>query len=121
MNRIVLMLVAMVGSAIPAFAQQRPLQTEDPETIGAGRLLLEAGITHDRDVYLPVSGLRGNLSLLPDFGVSLGVSSIAEIQIDWAPYQQLSITRRMPGAPLARLLRLDGDTTSDFGDVHIGA
>ena len=41
--------------AIPASAQQRPLQTEDPETIGSGRILIEAGIDYNRDVYNPVS------------------------------------------------------------------
>ncbi len=83
MNRCVLALAAMLGCAVSAFAQQRPLQTEDPETIGSGRALIEAGIDYDRDVYLPVSGLRGNLTTMPSFGVSLGVSSIAEIQFDW--------------------------------------
>ncbi len=113
--------LAMIGATAPAFAQQRPLHTEDPETIGTGRVLIETGIDYDRDVYLPVSGLRGNLALLPSFGASLGVSSIAEIQIDWAPYQKLWITERVPGAPLSRYLQLDGDTTDDFGDVSIGA
>jgi len=121
MNRRIVLVLALLCCSVPALAQQRPLQTEDPETIGAGRVLIEAGIVHDRDVYLPVSGLRGNLSLLPDFGVSLGVSSIAEIQIDWAPYQKLSITEQVPGAALSRYLNLDGDTTDDFGDIHIGA
>ena len=87
--------------AAPAFAQQRPLQTEDPETIGSGRMLIEAGLDYDRDVYFPVSGLRGNLFTVPAFGVSLGVSSIAEIQIDWGVYQKLSITDQVPGAPLS--------------------
>ena len=121
MNRRIILVLALLCCSAPALAQQRPLQTEDPETIGAGRVLIEAGIVHDRDVYLPVSGLRGNLSLLPDFGVSLGVSSIAEIQVDWAPYQKMSITDQVPGAPLAHVLQLDGDTTDDFGDIHIGA
>ena len=121
MYRRTVLALALLCCSVPAFAQQRPLQTEDPETIGAGRVLIEAGIVHDRDVYFPVSGLRGNLSLLPDFGVSLGISSIAEIQFDWAPYQRLFITERVPGAPLSRYLQLDGDTTDDFGDVHIGA
>ncbi len=121
MNRRIVLVLAVLCCGAPTLAQQRPLQTEDPETIGAGRVLIEAGIVSDRDVYLPVSGLRGNLAMLPDFGVSLGVSSIAEIQIDWAPYQKLSITEQVPGAPLARFLQLDGDTTDDFGDIHIGA
>ena len=121
MIRCVLVLAAMLGTAVSASAQQRPLQTEDPETIGSGRALIEAGIDHDRDVYLPVSGLRGNLTTMPSFGVSLGVSSIAEIQFDWALYQKMKITDRVAGAPLSHLLQLDGDTTDDFGDIRIGA
>ena len=121
MNRCVLALVAMLACAVSASAQQRPLQTEDPETIGSGRALIEAGIDYDRDVYLPVSGLRGNLLTMPSFGVSLGVSSIAEIQFDWGLYQKLEITDRVARAPLSHLLELDGDTTDDFGDIRIGA
>ena len=47
-----------------------------------------------------VSGLRGNLFTVPAFGVSLGVSSIAEIQIDGGLYQKLGITEQVPSAPL---------------------
>ena len=39
--------------AVPAFAQQRPLVTEDPEVVGAGRVLLEGGIDYGRDVLFP--------------------------------------------------------------------
>ena len=111
----------VLAAATPSFAQQRPLKTEDPETIGSGRVLVEAGIDYQRDVYLPVSGLRGHLFTIPDFGVSLGVSSIAEIQIDWGVYQKLDITDQVAGAPLSDMLVLDGSTTDDFGDIHIGA
>lgn len=104
-----------------AFAQQRPLVTEDPEVIGAGRLLLEGGIDLDRDVSYPVSGLRGNRIAVPTIGVSIGISSIAEIQIDGAFYQRLDITERNPNAPLARLLDVDGDQTSDVDDFIIAA
>ena len=111
----------ILAAASPSVAQQRPLQTEDPETIGSGRVLVEAGVDYQRDVFLPVSGLRGNLFTVPAFGLSLGVSSIAELQIDWGVYQKLDITEQVPGAPLSRLLLLDGSSTDDFGDVHIGA
>jgi hypothetical protein len=113
--------VALALCAAPVFAQQRPLRTEDPETIGAGRILIEAGLDYNRDAYFPVSGLRGNHLVVPTFGTSLGVSSIAEIQIDWGIYQKLSITEQVASAPLADLLQIDGDSTDDFGDIHIGA
>lgn len=121
MRRRIIVALFVLAAASPSFAQQRPLKTEDPETIGAGRALIEAGIEYDRDASFPVSGLRGNHFALPSFGVSLGVSSIAEIQFDWAPYQKLSITEQTPGAPLSDVLQLDGTTTDDFGDIHIGA
>ena len=61
----------ILAAATPSFAQQRPLKTEDPETIGAGRVMIEAGVDYDRDVFLPVSGLRGNLVTVPAFGVRM--------------------------------------------------
>ncbi|MDP2319511.1 MAG: hypothetical protein Q8O42_09275 [Acidobacteriota bacterium] len=115
------LLVLGMAAASPALAQQRPLQTEDPETIGSGRALIETGIDYQRDVSFPVSGLRGNHLTMPAFGLSLGVSSIAEIQFDWGIYQKLNITERATGAPLAHLLQIDGDSTDDFGDIRIGA
>ena len=47
--------------AVPAFAQQRPLVTEDPEPIGAGRVLVEGGFDMAHDYQSTVSGLKGNL------------------------------------------------------------
>ena len=115
------LLVLGLAAASPALAQQRPLQTEDPEVIGAGRILIEAGIDYKRDVFLPVSGLRGNLLALPPMGISVGVSSIAEIQLDGGLYQRFTITEQATGAPFSPLLELDGNTTSDIEDLHIGA
>lgn len=107
--------------AAPAWAQQRPLQTEDPETIGAGRILLEAGVDYERDVFFPLSGLRGNLFTAPSLGVSIGVSSIAEIQVDGGFYQQLRITEQVPNALFSPLLKIEGQETSDVKDLDLGA
>jgi hypothetical protein len=112
--------ICLVGLlAAPAAAQQRPLVTEDPETIGSGLVLLEAGIDHQREVVYPVSGLTGNLFKFPTLGVSFGISSIAEIQIDGALYNRLSITDRVD-APLSSMLDVDGDETTSVDDIVIG-
>ena len=110
----VIVAVALV-TAETAQAQQRPLITEDPETIGAGRVLIEAGVSFERDVAYPVSGLTGNRISIPTFGVSIGLSSIAEIQVDGGVYQRLNVTEFEP-APLSGLLDFDGDETSDVED-----
>lgn len=113
-------LAILLSTATAAWAQQRPLVTEDPEVIGAGRILLEGGIGLERDVSYPLSGLEGDRLALPTFGISVGFSSIAELQIDWGMYQRLDITARDENAPLAGLLTVDGDQTSDVGDLVLG-
>ena len=101
-----------------AAAQQRPLATEDPETIGGGRLLIESGIDIERDVVFPVSGLRGDSFSMPTFGLSVGLSSIAELQIDGGFYHRLDITERRV-APLSNLLDINGDQTRDVEDFVV--
>jgi len=115
---VVIAFLAACLPAGPAAAQQRPLVTEDPETIGGGRILIETGLETARDIFLPGSGLTGNLLKAPTLGVSIGLSSIAELQIDGALYQRLRITGRQP-APLAFKLNFDGETTSDVEDLTI--
>lgn len=115
-----LMLVAvLVGFAGPVWAQSRPLVTEDPETVGPGQILFEAGIEYNREAWFPVSGLKGNLWRVGTFGLSFGVSSIAEIQVDGGVRNSLSIKERFV-APLSNMLTIQGDTTSSVEDFVIG-
>ena len=104
-----------------ALAQQRPLVTEDPETIGAGRILVEGGIDYSWDVEYPASGFEGNLFRTSLLGVSVGISSIAEIQIDGGFHNHLNITKRDPTAPLYdQVTEAPGDTAGDVEDTVIG-
>jgi hypothetical protein len=108
-------LICVLGS--PAAAQQRPLATEDPETIGAGRVLLEGGVEFARKQQYPVSGLQGDLWRIPSVGISIGISSIAEFQIDGG-FNQLVIAEREP-APLAGRVTATGDRTRDVQDLVV--
>ena len=111
-------LATLFWTASPTSAQQRPLTTEDPETIGSGRILFEAGMDVEREAFYPLSGLTGNLFAVPTLGLSIGAGSIVEIQIDGGLYQRLSVTEREP-APLAGLLDFSGDQTSSIKDLVI--
>ena len=93
-RRFVFGVLAVLALARPAAAQQRPLITQDPEPIGAGRILIEGGIEYSAAQQYPVSGLQGNLWRIPTFGVSIGISSIAEFQVDGGPFDRLTITGR---------------------------
>jgi hypothetical protein len=119
MIRWFVLMVSFLMSATTAFAQQRPLITEDPETIGAGRILVEGGLDWAHDAHYPASGLQGDLLRLPTIGLSFGISSIAEFQIDGSLYDRLSISARNRNAPLAPLITRTGDTTSDIEDAIV--
>jgi hypothetical protein len=121
-RRLAAALIILVGTfafAPGAAAQQRPLITEDPEPIGAGRLLIEGGLDFASNETYPVSGLEGNLLRLPTVGVSIGISSIAEFQIDGGFYDRLNIDIRNPNAPLASEVTSTGSRTSDISDFVV--
>ena len=112
--------VATFAVARPVHGQSRPLVTEDPETVPAGYVLIEGGVDYAQDVTYPVSGLRGNLWRIATFGVSFGVSSIAEVQLDGGLRNRLTITSFDVDAPLFDILEVTGNQTSDFEDLSVG-
>lgn len=120
MTRVLVGTLLTLTLAVNAAAQSRPLVTEDPETVGAGQILLEGGIDYARKVKYPASGLEGTLWRIGTLGLSFGVSSIAEIQIDGGLRNRLAITTRQD-APLSHMLTTDGDSTGDIEDVVVGA
>ena len=117
--RTVAIFIILLATTRPGFAQQRPLVTEDPETVGSGLILLEGGFEYQNDLFYPVSGLTGDLLRIGTVGVSLGISSIAELQIDGGIIQRLTVTDREL-APLSSQLTYTGDHTKDYEDVVIG-
>src|SRR5215210_2031694 len=110
--------VMSVGAPGGAAAQQRPLTTEDPETVGTNRVLLEGGVELDKGQSYPAYGLEGDTTHVPMLGISVGVGPNAEVQVDTELLQRLHITKRQP-APLAPLLRITGDHTSSIGDLSV--
>jgi hypothetical protein len=109
---------ALALMAVSALAQQRPLLTQDPEPIGAGHVLVQAGIDAAHDQQFSVSGLEGNLIRFPTVGLSVGISSIAEFQVDGGFYDRLNITARH-SAPLSSEVTATGTSTSDVDDAVV--
>jgi hypothetical protein len=104
-----------------AHAQQRPLVTEDPETIGINRVLVEGGISVEKGQEIPVHGITGDISRFGVFGVSIGISPSAEIQVDGGLIQRLDVTERLTPPilnPIANPL-IVGDHLSGVEDLII--
>jgi hypothetical protein len=121
MNKLFKILMAMAWLAVPVagHAQQRPLVTEDPETIGANRILLEGGLELDTD-QTTAYGLRGDIAHIATFGVSVGLSPNTEVQIDGGLLQRLNVTERRPNNPLFLPTSLvAGNRPSGFEDLVV--
>jgi hypothetical protein len=114
--------MVIAGALLPSavFAQQRPLVTEDPETIGANRILVEAGFELGTDQGNDAYGLTGDVTHIGTFGVSVGIGPSAEFQIDGGLLQRLSVEARTPGAPLFTSTTVSaGDRTSGVEDFVV--
>ncbi len=112
-------LTALLVTGLAA-AQQRPLQTQDPEPIGGGNVLVAAGFDSGTDVLFPASGLKGTLTQVPVIGLTFGISPIVDIELSGGPYQRLDITDRYL-APLAGEVTAAGSSTHSVVDISIGA
>ena len=110
----VLVVAAWLQAGALARAQQRPLTTEDPEVIGDGRVLIEAGVETGSNAWYPLSGLHGDRFAVP-VGLCLGLGRYAELQLD-AGYKWLGIDSR-EDAPLAFRVPADITRTSDIIDA----
>ena len=119
--RVSMSAVLCFAIASTAYAQSRPLATEDPETVPAGFVLLEGGFDFLSAAKFPASGLKGDLFRIGTFGLSIGVSSTVELQVDGGLRRGLSISSFDPTAPLASRFVGDGDKTSGWDDLVIGA
>src|SRR5262245_7960217 len=111
--------LCVVAWASAASAQQRRLVTEDRETIGPGLILLESGVDVLMDVSFPLSGLKGDLLRVAPFGISFGLGSFAELQVDGGFYDRLDVNEREP-APFSNVLDFTGNVTTDVSDLVIG-
>ena len=115
-----LIFLISVTLSTTAYAQQRPLVTEDPETIGTGRVLLEGGFSLDRDQTQAAYGITGDVAHLASFGLSVGVGSAAEVQVDGGLIQRLNVTEGLRVNPLvARTSLVAGDKTSGLEDLIV--
>jgi hypothetical protein len=101
-----------------ASAQHRPLLTQAPEVVGAGRVVLEAGAEFASDVTYRASGLVGDLVRTPLVAVTTGVGSIVELQVHAVVRERLAIDHRYD-APLSGGLEIDGDVTDGVGPVSV--
>jgi hypothetical protein len=113
-------LFVLLALAVPAaFAQQRPLVTEDVEIVKPGAVRFEFGFDFLQDRNFPVSGLNGDLTRLGVVSLTFGLAPNVEVESGGVIRNFLSINR--PYRPSAVPLQLSQATNSthDAGDFYL--
>ncbi len=101
---------------ISAFAQQRPLLTDDVDITPTGSVRVALGVDFTQNEKFPVSGLKGDLTKAGIIDIRVGLNSNVEIQVEGTMQNFLSInsasTSQIP-------LSLSGISTNDSGDFVV--
>lgn len=115
MSKIIIPSVFILVLSIAAFAQQRPLITEDIDTTPPGTVNIAVGTDFIQNAKFPLSGLKGDLTRVGDIRIRTGYSSNVEVQIEGVVQNFLAINSQSgnPAIPL----NIDGNSTNDFGDI----
>src|SRR5215467_5916528 len=118
MRKVFLMAAATGLAVCSCFAQDRPLRTTDVETVPAGVVRAEVGFDFLQDVGFPLSGLRGDETSVGVLNLRMGISKIAEIEIEGAVQNFLDV--KSQGASFVPDLSLTGvNSTHDTGDFAL--
>lgn len=117
MKRLLFALTFIISSSIFAFAQQRPLLTEDVDTTPEGAIRVSAGVDFLQNVKYPLSGLRGDQTSVGDIRISIGFSRNVEFQVEGTIQNFVAINSVTDPAPIP--LDVTGNSTNDTGDFTI--
>jgi hypothetical protein len=113
-GRFFLLIVAFFCGTFPGYGQQRPLVTEDVETVPSGSIRTEMGFDFEQSRNFPLSGLQGDLSRFAVVSVTAGLGSRVEVETGGVLLNHLRIDRQY--RPSAIPLTVSGSSTRDIGD-----
>jgi hypothetical protein len=105
--------------SLPAFAQQRPLVTEDVEPVKPGAVRFEAGFDLLQDKDYTVSGLNGDLARLGVVSLTFGLASNVEAEAGGVIRNYLSINRQFRPSAIPLQLGPGATSTRDTGDFYL--
>ena len=117
MKRLFAILTAIFYLSISIFAQQRPLITEDVDTVPEGSARISAGVNFLQDARFPLSGLRGDLTQIGDVNISFGVARNVTFEIDGVAQNFLAINSVQNPTPIP--LNIKNNSTNGVGDFTL--
>src|SRR5215475_1162900 len=116
--RLKYVVVFLAFVSLTTFAQQRPLVTEDVQTVKPVAVIFEAGFDFLQDKDYTVSGLNDDLARLGVVSLTFDLASNVEVEAGGVIQNLLNINRRFrPSAVPLQLSR--ANSTRDTGDFYL--
>lgn len=106
-------------SAVFVSAQQRPLLTEDVDTVPVGTIRVGAGVDFIQDAKFPLSGLKGDLTRVGVINLTFGLNSNVEFQIEGTLQNFVAINSAQNPSPIPLSLPPGSNSANDSGDFTI--
>ncbi len=117
MKRFIFCLNLILILNLLTFGQQRPLLTDDVDTIPEGSVEASLGTDFLQNEKFPLSGLKGDLTRVGDVRVKVGFASNIEFQVEGVLQNFLAINSASASSPIP--LTLDGNSSNDAGDFTL--
>ncbi len=115
----VALLVCLVCATRLAYAQRRPLITEDVEIVKPGAIRIEFGVDFLQDKDFTLSGLNGDLTRIGVVRLSLGLAPNVEFETGGVIQNFLSINRQFRPSAIPLNLTSPPNSTHDTGDFFL--
>ena len=112
-------LIILLSSASVAYAQQRPLITEDVEIVKPGSIRFELGLDFLQDKNFPLSGLNGDLTRVGIIALTFGLAPNVEVETGGVLQNYLSINRQYQPSAVPLHLSQATNSTHDIGDFYL--
>jgi len=114
------MLLACLLIPWTAFAQQRPLRTDDAELLQTGHVRADVGVEFLQGQKFSLSGLDGDLTRLGVASIHVGLG-YAEFEISGVGQDLYSVSSRTDNPPISpKPPKFSGTSSHDFGDLVLG-
>ena len=115
----ILSVVVMVPLAVTALSQQRPLITEDVETVKAGSARIEFGFDFQQDRDFTLSGLNADLTRLGVVMIRMGLGPNIEFENGGVIQNFISINRQFQPSQVPLNLSQGTNSSHDWGDFFL--
>ncbi|NOT64335.1 MAG: hypothetical protein HOP19_29305 [Acidobacteria bacterium] len=113
--------LCLLALSLTAFAQQaqRPLITEDVDTVKPGAMRVDFGFDFIQHREFGLSGLQGDLTRVGVVSLTFGLSPNVEFEIGGVIQNYLSVNRQARPAPFPLRLSTGTNSTHDTGDFYL--